>query len=293
MQNHFDPLELARETEKIVCRGNKRKYLRFGTTPDYGTGVATGYTIGCNFRCIFCAGSETINKPDMVPGFYSPEEVFMKLSGLIDNNPKINVARISDGEPTIGRDHLLGLLELVEKSDIERFFLETNGIILGGDEQYVKDIAKFKKVFVRVSLKAGTPELFGKITRADPKAYYLPFQALRYFVKHKLDFGLSALTADPRIYSPLERISLITRLGEIDPALVLRLEEEMTILFPSAIKRLKEAGWSYENIKRPFYLRGPLGRLIQIRYEAANSLQKQKISYHFTRRNIIQLRHGF
>ena len=25
----FDPLELAEETEKIVCRGNRRKYTKF------------------------------------------------------------------------------------------------------------------------------------------------------------------------------------------------------------------------------------------------------------------------
>ncbi|MCS4541884.1 MAG: hypothetical protein HY929_06150 [Euryarchaeota archaeon] len=30
----FDPVELAKETEKIVCVGNKRKYTNF-----YATGV--------------------------------------------------------------------------------------------------------------------------------------------------------------------------------------------------------------------------------------------------------------
>jgi len=30
----FDPVELARETEKIVCRGDERKYENF-----YATGV--------------------------------------------------------------------------------------------------------------------------------------------------------------------------------------------------------------------------------------------------------------
>lgn len=291
MQNRFDPIELTKETEKIVCRGNKKKYLRFGTTPDYG-GIATGYTSGCNLRCIFCGASDTRDKPDIAPKFYSPDEVFIKLSEIVDKNPNINVVRISDGEPAIGWGHLLELLELVEKSEIRKFFLETNGIIFGNDEQYVREIAGFKKVVVRVSLKAGTPELFNKLTKADPDAFHLPFQAIRNLIKHKISFGISALIADPRIFSPLERISLITRLGEIDPSLVLQLEEEMTILFPNAIKRLKEAGWTNNDIQLPFYLRGFFGKYVQERYESLQLLNKRKVSYHFTIKNILQLRHG-
>ena len=36
--------------------------------------------------------------------------------------------------------------------------LETNGILLGVDPDYARQIARFKKVHTRVSLKAGTPE---------------------------------------------------------------------------------------------------------------------------------------
>ncbi|MFW5887148.1 MAG: hypothetical protein ACOCUL_05260 [Bacteroidota bacterium] len=30
----FDPIELSKRTENAVIKGNSRKYLRFGTTPD-------------------------------------------------------------------------------------------------------------------------------------------------------------------------------------------------------------------------------------------------------------------
>ena len=40
----FDPVELTRETERIVCRGNRRKYTRSYATGAYG-GTATGYTV--------------------------------------------------------------------------------------------------------------------------------------------------------------------------------------------------------------------------------------------------------
>jgi len=41
----FDPVELARRTEEIICDGNRRKYTKFGSQRFYG-GIATGYTCG-------------------------------------------------------------------------------------------------------------------------------------------------------------------------------------------------------------------------------------------------------
>jgi len=40
------------------------------------------------------------------------------------------------------------------------FILETNVILLGADRDYVKGLSRFKKVHIRVSLKAGTTEDF-------------------------------------------------------------------------------------------------------------------------------------
>ncbi len=292
MKKFHDPVELAAKTEKIVCKGNKRRYLRFGTTPDYGTGVATGYTAGCNFRCMFCWASETRDDPEIAKSFYSPEDVFKILYEIVKKHPKIDKARISDGEPTIGRDHLLELIELVEKSDINKFYLETNGTLLGNDETYVRALSKFRKLVVRVSLKGGTPEAFSRLTHAVPEAFELPFQAIRNLYKYNIDFGVAAMSGDPRFMDPLERISLIAKLGTIDPALVLKLEEEMTILFPTALKRLKAEGWSNNNIKLPFYLRGILRKYVQFSYEPIRSFTKMKISKKNTIKNIIQLRHG-
>jgi len=53
----FDPVKLARETEKIVTKYEngkcKRKYTAFYATGVYG-GISTGYTVGCCLRCVFC-----------------------------------------------------------------------------------------------------------------------------------------------------------------------------------------------------------------------------------------------
>ena len=49
----FDPLELTKQTERIVCDGNRRKYTKLSCPRMYG-GIATGYACGCCLRCIFC-----------------------------------------------------------------------------------------------------------------------------------------------------------------------------------------------------------------------------------------------
>ena len=140
----FDPIALAAATEKVVCRGDKKKYFTFGMTWDYKTGVATGYTVGCNLRCVFCWSHSTRDDTEIAKDFFSPEELFERLAAIA-RKKQLDQVRISDAEPTIGKEHLLKVIELVERSNIGRFVLETNGILLGHDKEYVKSLAQFKK----------------------------------------------------------------------------------------------------------------------------------------------------
>ena len=66
----FDPLELARRTEEIVCHGDRRKYARFYRAGVYG-GIATGYTCGCCLRCVFCWVSWSRDFPERYGEFRS------------------------------------------------------------------------------------------------------------------------------------------------------------------------------------------------------------------------------
>lgn len=288
----FDPIELSKKTESIVIRGNKRKYLRFGTTPDYGTGVATAYGLGCNLRCVFCWANETRDNLDLGKDFYSPEEVFAHLSEIIRRNPKIDKMRISNCETTIGKDHLLEIAELMEKSDHKMFIIETNGIIPGNDESYIKELVKFKKSFIRVSLRAGTSEEFCRKTGAVPEAFMLPFHAIRKLHEYKANYGVSAMSLDPRFMGPLERISLITRLGEIDPSIVLKMQEEVTFLHPGSKKLLNKIGWDTNHDNLPFFMNGFINKYLQITYKPIVSLTQRKLSFRLTLKNFIQLRHG-
>jgi len=55
----FDPIQLARETEEIVSKGDARKYTDFYATGVYG-GIATGYTCGC---CLIAAPPPPAPRP--------------------------------------------------------------------------------------------------------------------------------------------------------------------------------------------------------------------------------------
>ncbi len=97
-----------------------------------------------------------------------------------------------------------------------------------------------------MSLKAGTPEAFTKKTGAKQEAFGIPFQAIRNLLGHNVSFHVAAMSADPRITTPEERESLIQKLAEIEPALLLGLEEEVVDGYDTTLTRLKHAGWKLE-----------------------------------------------
>jgi uncharacterized Fe-S cluster-containing radical SAM superfamily protein len=249
----FDPLELARETEKIVSRegpeGLERKYTDFYSVPVY-RGIATGYAAGCCLRCVYCWSNWSRDFPERFGRFYSPKEVAQSLfeaaeQGIAYSNywrkaiPKINKLRLSGCEPTLGKEHLLSLLEHIEKSNYP-FYLETNGILFGADRDYVKKLSRFSKfIYVRVSLKAATPEGFTQRTGAIGEYCELPFRALRYLLDEGIYARAAAMT-DSKVMTKEERKVLIKKLSEIDPRYgKAELEEEVIDAYDTTINRLK------------------------------------------------------
>ena len=253
----YDPAELAKETERIVTRrglgGLERKYEDFYATGVYG-GIATGYCVGCCFRCVFCWVSWARDFPEKFGQFHSPEEAFSRLREAA-HKYKVNKLRISGAEPTLGKNHLLSLLEYVEQSEFPLFILETNGILFGVDKDYVKKISRFTKPHIRISLKAGTPEDFTKKTGAKPEAFEIPFQAIRNLLDHNVSFHVASMSADPRIMTPDERTNLMKKLAEVDPRLLSRLEEEVMDGYNTTLARLKFAGlemkWPLKQVYTP------------------------------------------
>jgi uncharacterized Fe-S cluster-containing radical SAM superfamily protein len=103
---------------------------------------------------------------------------------------------------------------------------------------------------VRVSLKAGTAKEFTRRTGAQPEAFELPFQAIRYLLKYKVSFHVAAMSGDPRIMSGQERQHLISRLYRMNPQLLRGLEEEVVEPYKTSLLRLKTAGMNLDWSKR-------------------------------------------
>jgi uncharacterized Fe-S cluster-containing radical SAM superfamily protein len=250
----FDPLELTRETEEKVTQegpeGLERKYSSFYSAPVYG-GIATGYAVGCCLRCIYCWTNWSRDFPEQFGKFYSPKEAAQKLmkaahKGITSRGwerfkrMKIDKLRISGCEPTLGKKHLLKLLEHLKDYDYP-FYLETNGILFGADKDYVRKLKKYSGfLYVRVSFKAATPEGFTERTGAIGDYYELPFKGLRDLVGEGVYARAAAMT-DPRIMPERERKILIERLNEIDPTAryTRYLEEETIGPYNTTQKRLR------------------------------------------------------
>jgi len=241
-------------TEKIVTRegpeGPERKYTGFYSVPVY-RGIATGYAAGCCLRCVYCWADWSRDFPDRLGQFYAPRQAAERLfeaakTGIVYSEywrkriPKVEKLRLSGCEPTIGKEHLLGLLEHVEGSGYP-FYLETNGILFGGDVDYVRRLSEFSKfIYVRVSFKAATPDGFTKRTGAIGRFCELPFKALSNLVEGGVYARAAAMT-DAKAMPKEERRILIQKLDEIDPSARYpeTLEEEIIDAYDTTAKRLK------------------------------------------------------
>jgi uncharacterized Fe-S cluster-containing radical SAM superfamily protein len=233
----YDSLELGRQTAGMVCRGTARKYYRFRPARFYG-GIATADCLGCNLRCAFCWAWAQLHRVQKLGQFYEAKEVAERLA-VIARQKGFSQVRLSGNEPTLGMTHLLEVLSRLPQE--LAFILETNGIILGAEAQWAKELAVFPQVFVRVSLKGCTPEEFSHLTGAVPAGFALQLKAL----EHLLAAGIDCHAAVMVSFSPVEsRERLRQRLTAIHPALG-DFEEEELILYPAVAARLSKRGLSY------------------------------------------------
>lgn len=230
----YDPLELARKTEQIVMREESKLYYRFRGGRWYG-GIATADCCGCPLRCVFCWGAKPRDNPKRFGKFYNPEQVFQNLTRIAEKRG-YSLLRISGNEPTVGKEHLLRILEMVDRTSYT-FILETSGVLLDAD--YARQLSEFNNVHVRVSLKGASEEEFARLTGAKPEGFQLQLNAL----KNLVDAGVSCNPAIMSSFSTKENLQkLIYKLSEIHRELSSILEDEVVILYPRVKKQLAKAG---------------------------------------------------
>lgn len=238
----YDPLELSRKVEKIVVDGGRRKYYRFRPAKWYG-GIVTGDVLGCNLRCVFCWLGETPRSyPEKIGRFYSPEESFRKLCAIAEKK-NIKQMRLSGSEPTIGKQHLLELLEMIDKTKYS-FILETNGILI--DEDYAKSLSDFRNLHVRVSFKGANEKEFSTLTGAKPECFALQLKAIEALVKNNVSCHPAVMVS----FSEKENFEkLISKFKEIEPNLEAEVEE--LILYPHVVRRLEKHNIKYKKGYEP------------------------------------------
>jgi uncharacterized Fe-S cluster-containing radical SAM superfamily protein len=230
----YNPLKLAREVERIVTRGILRKYYRTARSGRWYGGIATADCCGCCLKCVFCWSESPRDNPDRIGRFYSPEQIFNELIRCAKKS-RYNQLRLSGNEPTIGKEHLLRLLSLIEQTEY-KFILESNGVLI--DPEYARDLSKFRCVHARISIKGTNPEEFELLTGADSQTFDLPLNGL----KNLLDAGVPCHPAVMLSFSPKKNLeSFKHRLRDIDPVLARSVEKEYVFLYPHVVHRLNEA----------------------------------------------------
>jgi uncharacterized Fe-S cluster-containing radical SAM superfamily protein len=234
----YDPVTRSKQLESIALKGNKRKYYRFRRAKWYG-GIATGDVCCCNLRCCFCwAGDEIRDHPERIGKYYSSEEAFGILRSIATKYGYKQI-RLSGQEPTIGKKHLIDLMSFVDQTDFN-FILETNGILIGSEPQYARDLAQFKNLHVRVSLKGTNRDEFSKLTGSIPEGFDLQLKALKYLLAEGVSFHPSVMSA----FSPAQNLKEIySSLERIEKSLAENLETEELILYPHVRKRLRNKVW--------------------------------------------------
>ncbi len=239
----YDAVKKAEEAARKICRGEARKYYRFRSARFYG-GIATADCVGCSLRCLFCWSWQILTRPQTVGFFCSPQEVAHKLV-KIARKKDFHQIRVSGNEPTIARDHLTKVLELIPRE--MRFILETNGILIGHDPTYAQDLARFDNLYVRVSLKGTNEKEFSTLTGAEFSGFELQIKALENL--HKA--GVQAHPAVMVSFSPFENIeTLKKRLGRITPGFA-HIETEELMLYGDVQDRLHKANLEYHSAYQP------------------------------------------
>jgi len=233
----YDPLKLTGSTESVVVDGNQRKYVQLGRSLRFYGGTTSATEVGCNLRCKFCFSDDPVWRPKQTGKLYSPQEVF---DGLAKNARKHGHQTISASasEGTLGRQHLFELLDIVERSEFI-YILETNGMNLGADKAFCRELARYKNLHVRVSIKGCTAEEYHVLTGAKPSSYELPYQALEHLIEAVVSCNACLMIS----FSDKSTIEIARqKLFDVHPGILKSLEMERIKLFPKVRARLAKYG---------------------------------------------------
>lgn len=247
----YDSVARHEAIEKLVVRnGNdgvqERKYWRFRRDRWYG-GIATADAVGCGLLCKYCWVSDAVMFQPAETGRFYPPDVVAKILVDLAKKKGIGQLRVSGGEPTIGKTHLLQLLDHLEGRGL-LFILETNGIMIGNDQKYAEALAQHKSIHVRVSLKGCNENEFAMLTGAQPEGFTFQLKALENLVQANVKCHTAVMTS----FSTRQSLQqLMERLRRISLVLAKEFEIEELILYPSVKRKINRHGLKYYSAYTP------------------------------------------
>lgn len=235
----FQPIQRSYDVEKLVTKGNLRKYYRFRAAPYYG-GIATADSIGCNLLCAYCWNYERNLSPQRFGRYYSPAEVASRLLEIAKRK-NFRYVRLTGAEPILGKTsfaHFLGVLELVFSKEKDLvFILETNGLILGYERELIFNLKGFKNLSIRIAIKAWDEASFTQITGAQKEFFIYPLLALKNLKALNLD-AWPAVMRD--FFSKDRLLTLKTKMKEL--GLGQDIETEVLERYPFVLENIQKRG---------------------------------------------------
>jgi uncharacterized Fe-S cluster-containing radical SAM superfamily protein len=239
----YDPLTRSDAVKRKVCRSRggveERLYFRFRGGGWYG-GVSSGDVIGCNLSCKFCWAWRFRDRYEWGK-FYTPTSSYAVLRKIAEKHGYDKV-RLTGGEPTLCRDHLISLIQLA-MHDGYTFIVETNGILLGHDKTYARELSRFDNVLVRVSFKGVNRDEFALLTGADPIGFDLQLSALKNLLKSGLEPCRNVLPAVMISFSnDVDIAKFVVELSSMDEKLSRCIDWEVVIMYPHVKSLLKKYG---------------------------------------------------
>ncbi|NOZ88933.1 MAG: radical SAM protein [Crenarchaeota archaeon] len=233
----YDPVKVSERLERLVEKGLERRYFRFRGSRFYG-GSAVGDVVLCNLRCVFCWTGPARDDPRI--GFWVDPSAAGRRLLSIARSEGYRVLRLSAGEPTLGRRHLIALLDyLAARLAGEVFVLETNGILLASDGRLLESLERHRRfLHVRVSIKACNRWWFQLLTGASADAFELQLRAVEILEASSLSYSVAVFAA---FGSDKCWAKLLDRLASIMGASKLRdrIEVEAPVLYRHARRRLQ------------------------------------------------------
>ncbi|HEX3643660.1 MAG TPA: radical SAM protein [Ktedonobacteraceae bacterium] len=97
-------------------------------------------TEACNLRCPTCFANSDVGR------FAPLAEVEKMLDTVVENEGYADVVQFSGGEPTI-HPQLFEILEMARKKRIKAMMINTNGVRIARDEEFVRRLSAFKGNF--------------------------------------------------------------------------------------------------------------------------------------------------